>query len=506
MASDDWKPVEDDGASGWLDTANDFGRAVSNAATFGMANRLKGYISGTGTDEQARLSEVARARSPYASVAGDVYGAFAVPSLGAGGLAARMGGGAAARALAYGGTGAVTGAAQGAGSTYTGKPMDYVENALIGGAISAPLGAAGGAIFGRGPATSAAAVPTQAELWAAKNTGYGALGRSGARYEQSALRDVANETEQRLLAERYHWRDSPGTWRGIEEARTGGAPGQLNTGIGAPVDPGNIDFIVKGLNKIPKNDRTLTDRESASIVKRALNDFIENPPPGAVLPGTEEAARQASTLARNARGDYAGYKRVQAIDELIHNAADTTGATYSGLNLQNELRKGVRTYVKEKGGESPASKAGFTQAERDALRSYTRGTNATNLLRGASNVLGGGGGLASHISLATGVGGGGLAGQYFKDDPVTGAVAGTLPLATGFALRAIGNRRANADIAAMRDMIARRTPLYDYRTSMAGTVPGGGSPATAKSLRDILALEVIKQRQRPKSADEWEQM
>jgi hypothetical protein len=58
----------------------------------------------------------------------------------------------------------------------------------------------------------------------------------------------------------------------------------------------------------------------------------------------------------------------------------------------------------------------------------------------------------------------------------------------------------------MRDMIARRTPLYDYRRSMAGTVPGGGSPATAKSLRDILALEIIKQRQRPKSADEWEQM
>ena len=112
-------------------------------------------------------------------------------------------------------------------------------------------------------------------------------------------------------------------------------------------------------------------------------------------------------------------------------------------------------------------------------------------------MLGGGGGLASHISLATGVGGGGLAGQYFKDDPVTGAVAGTLPLATGFALRAIGNRRANADIAAMRDMIARRTPLYNYRASMAGTTPGRGSPQTAKAARDALALALLRQQTQP---------
>ena len=126
-----------------------------------------------------------------------------------------------------------------------------------------------------------------------------------------------------------------------------------------PSIPATSTVLVKGLNRIPKNDRTLTDRESASIVKRALNDFIENPPPGAVLPGTETAARQASTLARNARGDYGGYKRVQTVDELISNAAHATGATHSGLNLQNELRKGVRTFVKEKGGESPPARQGL---------------------------------------------------------------------------------------------------------------------------------------------------
>ena len=46
MASDDWTPVDEQqqAAGTFWDTANDFGRAVSNAATFGMANRAKAGI------------------------------------------------------------------------------------------------------------------------------------------------------------------------------------------------------------------------------------------------------------------------------------------------------------------------------------------------------------------------------------------------------------------------------------------------------------------------------
>ena len=481
--------------SGWLDTANDFGRAVTNAATFGMGNRIKGYLSGTGTDEQARLSEVARARSPYASIAGDVYGSMAIPGFGAEALAARMGSGLAARAGAYGLTGAATGAAQGAGNTYSGNLPDYLQNAAIGGAIGGALGSAGGAAFGAQPRVSAAEVPTQAELYAAKNAGYGALANSGARYESEALAQHADQIERDLLQRRFNWRDSPGTWRGIEEARGQPAPGQLNTGYGAPRDPGNIDFIVQGLNQIPKTERTLKDRESARFVKNALNDFVENPPPGAVLPGTEREAAQASTLARNARGDYGAYKRSQALNELISNAQNTAGATHSGLNLQNELRKGVRTFAKEKAGESPASKAGFIPDETAALRDYARGTNLTNLMRYGSNALGGGGGIGAPIAAAAYGTGGGIAGQYFKDDPGTAGAVGLMAPVIGTGLRMLGNRRANNEIQAMRELIAQRSPLYDYRTSMAGTVPGAGSPTAAKSVRDAVALQLMKQAQ-----------
>ena len=186
VASDEWEPVGEADGDGWLGTAknvlqttDDAVRAAANAVTFGGADRLAGAMGGltsgkgygAGVDEEVALSEAARKRSPYASIAGDVTGAVALPGFGAARLAARYGGGALARALAYGGTGAATGAAQGAGTTYTGNPEDYLKNAVLGGAIGAPLGAAGGAIFGRRPAVSAARTPQR--------------GRTGCRHRRS---------------------------------------------------------------------------------------------------------------------------------------------------------------------------------------------------------------------------------------------------------------------------------------------------------------------------------
>jgi hypothetical protein len=510
MASDDWTPVDEGGGS-WLDTAknvaqttDDTVRSTANAATFGMADRFAGAMEGlttgkgytAGVDEQVKLSEDARKRSPYASIGGDVAGSLAVPGFGAARLAARYGGGALARALAYGGTGAATGAVQGAGTTYSGELGDYARNALIGGALGGTLGAAGGAVFGRGPATPRAAAPTSEQLHDAAQANYGALARSQAAYEPGAFARAADDVENRLLADRYHWRDSPATWRAIEEMRAGGNPGQLNTGANALVDPAAIEWVRKGINRIPQGEARATDRASGEIVKDALDDFIIRPPPGAVLPGAANAreAARATERALEARGNWAGHKRVEAVDDLITNAANTTGATHSGLNLQNELRKGVRTFVKQKGGESPASRGGFNEAEIGALTDYTRGTSATNLLRGASAAMGGGGGIGIPVASAAFGAGGGAAGQYFKDDPSLGTALGVMTPLAGMALRRAGNRRADREINEMRDMIARRTPMYNYRQmNNPGTVPGAGSPRIAKGTRDALALELMKQ-------------
>lgn len=136
-------------------------RAGANTGTFGSYDRAAGAVNAlrgaapdyeTGVNEQVRLSEAARARSPWASGAADVA------TMGAGGLglaragvtavphiASRLG-----RLGASAGEGAVLGGLESAGHTYTGRPEDYLA--------AGAKGAAMGSLFGLGaPAVGAAA-------------------------------------------------------------------------------------------------------------------------------------------------------------------------------------------------------------------------------------------------------------------------------------------------------------------------------------------------------------
>jgi hypothetical protein len=534
MGASDWEPEKP--PETWWDTAKnaasyvdeaagDAIRAATNAVTFGNMDRIAGGMNrvtgltnapsyDAAVNEQVALSEKARERSPYASIAGDVAGSMAIPAVGAEAIAARLGSGAVARGVGYGVTGGVTGGLQGAGNTYTGEASDYAKNAGLGAILGIPLGAAGGAMFGNRPNTTRARAPSSEDLRLTGSADYQRLAQSRAPYEPSVFRRRADDLEADLLADRFHWRDSPGTWRAFDEMRGGGVPGQINTGQNAIIDPASIEFVRKGLNRIPQNANTQTDRESARIVKRGLDDFIINPPPGAVLPGGEREAAIASRQAQRARGNWAAHERTQDIDEIISNARNTTGATHSGLNLENETRKGVRSFIKLKDGESPATKAGFNPAEVDQLTAFARGNAGTNALRYGSNVLGGGGGLATGAALFAGLSGGGIAGHYFKDDPALGAVAGTLPVAAGLAMRRAGNARAGRSIQELADSVAQRSPLYAERVALAPRGPGPGSrPGTAKAMRDAAALALMKQgplqitvnpRRRDETTSDWE--
>jgi hypothetical protein len=495
-----------------LETANDFGRAVSNAATFGMANRAKAYIEtlkegGPGTydaslEDQVKRSEQARERSPYASVAGDVYGSLAIPGFGAEAAAARLGGGLLARGVAYGGTGALTGALQGAGGTYTGNPSDYLENAGVGAAIGAPLGAVGGAMFGARPRVSAAETPSAARLATERTGAYDHLEQLPARYQRPAFAQRADDVETALRRENYYNAPgtdggSPRTFRTVEQMReppTAVSP--VNGQQRLFVSPADIDQVRKGVTGDRIAGASPTDRASARIVRQNIDDFLQNPPPGSVVPGTEAAAREASTVSRRAHELHGGYKRVQFMDEMVANAERQAGSTHSGLNLRNELQKAVKSRLAEKEGASQFSRAGFNDAERAALDTFTRGQGATSRTLGYfDKVLGGGGGLGA---LATGVGGGGLASNYFKDDPGTGAAIGGGAALTGLALRLLGNRRAAGDINRLREMIGQRNPLYQARAARAGTVPGPGSrPAAAKAVRDAITTAIMRQALRP---------
>jgi hypothetical protein len=413
-----------------------------------------------------------------------------LPGIGGRQLAARYGGGWLARALGYGAEGAALGAAQGAGNTYTGKPLDYLTNAGIGGGVGGVLGAGMGSVFApRGGMRSSAETPSTNELFAAKNADYVNLNQQPRMYEPSYLGQAADIAENTMRLDRQHPNTSPRSFNALDEMR--GAPTAFPTGQ-APVAPGDIDFIRKGITKFnPVTEAT--DKFSSGYVKRALDDFMRNPPPGAVMPGMEAAAADASAIANRAHGNYAGYKRGQFWDDLMSNAQDTAGATHSGLNLQNELRKGVRSAIRQREGVSPASRAGFNQDEIGAFRDFDRGNFGTNLLRGTSAALGGGGGIG--IPLAAGIYGTlGAGGSFLSGDPTWSGTLGVLAPVAGLGLRHWGNQRAMNEITNLGNMIRQRTPLYQERAATAPMVTPPGGQGTQRA-RDAITLELLRQQQ-----------
>ena len=487
--------------------ADDAVRAAANAMTFGMADRAAAYmnrLTGLGPSnyddalkQEVTHSEAARERSPIASAAGDVAGSLALPGFGAEALAARYGSGIGARALGYGLTGAATGAAQGAGGTYTGNLPDYARNALVGAALGGTFGAAGGAAFGARPARTNAPTPTVGELYADKTARYNALAANPTQYDASHLAQRADDLTNRFhTVDRYYQRDSPSTFRALDDMRE---PYQAAVDAGPSVvgtiDPAGIEFIRKGINNIPPSAERATDRTSGRAVRQALDDFMENPPPGAVMPGYAASARDAATQSASARDAYQSYKRAVTSDAMRRNAENQAASNYSGLNLENNLRQQYRNLlaVDKKTGLSQAQREGFSPAEINRFQQFVAGTDTPgrNALRWAAKTAGGGSGLGFLAAAGLGLGGGAL-GSYATDDPRWFSTL-ALPVA-GFALRSAGNRLALRNANSLDEMVRQRSPLFRERAATM-TTPGAGSPRAAKATRDAIALEILRQTQ-----------
>lgn len=478
-----------------FETTNDAVRAAANAASFGMADRLQGATDyglgiapsyGTGVDAQVKESLAARERSPYASVAGDTAAILAMPTRG-GAIARGLGGGGLARAAGYGGEGAAIGAAQGAGNVYTGNPEDYAKGAAMGGVFGGLTGAVGGAAFAPRPNVSAIKPPSGEDLKAAADKGYDLLRRNQTPYSATHLAAEADRLQQFLYDRGFNQTYSPHTWELLNKMRQGA---QRPNGM---ITPANIDSIRQGVNRISKGPGADVDRESARHVRDALDNFMTNPPQGAVPAGFEPQARQAAELAKFARGNHAAYERDKTLDAMEEAAKLTASGQHSGMNYGNILRQDVRNLVNPK---YPQRARGFSDEEREVLTNVNAGGPVMNTARFAGNYLGGGGGLGALAAT-----GGALGAIQSNADPTISSVGALAAPAVGLALRAGTNRGTRNAFAQAMELSRTRSPLYEYQQRAAGyprTVPGpsllsGGSTATG---RDVLALEMLRQLQR----------
>jgi len=371
--------------------------------------------------------------------------------------------------------------------------VDYLTNAAGGFATGLPLGAGMGAIFGpRGGMRSTAEMPTTPELRADKTARYTALENSPALYEPNALARSATLTEDVLRAQRHTPERSPVSFQAVNEMRA--PPTTAHLGVGAPIGPSDIEYIRKGLQHV--NPATGgPDIAAAPVVKRALDNFVLNPPPGAVIPGTERAAAEAAALAQSARDAHGAYRRSQLWDSLTDNALTSAGSANSGLNVQNRLRQVVTGGLRQNDrGQSAFSKAHYTPEEIARLTEFARVPRGDATLRYMDRLFGGGGGLGA---MAAGGVAGGAADKYLRDDPTWGSIAGAGIPAAGLGLRLLGNRRATRQMQELGTMAGSRAPLYRERVATAPLAPppGGG---TAAGVRDALTLEILRQQGIPR--------
>ena len=95
--------------------------------------------------------------------------------------------------------------------------------------------------------------------------------------------------------------------------------------------------------------------------------------------------------------------RAELVGQRIAAGELRAGANYSGLNLENELRRRVGSLGLP---ERQGGMRGATEAEREAFTSFGQGTFRSNAPRWIKNVLGGGGGLGATAAGAAGFGAG----------------------------------------------------------------------------------------------------
>src|SRR5262245_22917623 len=206
---------------------------------------------------------------------------------------------------------------------------------------------------------------------------------------------------------------------------------------------------------------------SANIAQERRLQFMEQTPQGA-LTGNVNAPAQAVEWLREANRDWAAAQRAKNVSQRIVKAEQKAGSTFSGLNLENELRRRVGAMA----DPEIAQRAGFSQAEQAAIQRFGEGTAGPNYVRYLGNVLAGGGGSVG-IGAAGGIGGGIGAGISYATggDPLMGALYGaTAPLA-GLGMRLASNRWALARARELETMLRARSPLA------AQTMPRIADPA-----------------------------
>jgi hypothetical protein len=225
----------------------------------------------------------------------------------------------------------------------------------------------------------------------------------------------------------------------------------------APVSIEDLHSFRKTLGTIGKETQDFKPTEqavAAGTAKRVLDRYLDNIPSRDVAQGNPIDAVDAL---RGANRNWAAQSSAKKVGDLIGNAIESNASTHSAMNLGNKLRQTFLPLLKNDAAKLRAM--GHGDDVIDSVRQVTQGDFATNTLRRASNMLGGGGGIASTIighGLSSGAGG--AAGYH--EGGLPGMVAGTvLGAAPGQLLRVAANSRTLNAARRVQDQLLARAPV-----------------------------------------------
>lgn len=181
------------------------------------------------------------------------------------------------------------------------------------------------------------------------------------------------------------------------------------------------------------------DQGAAVAAKKALDGWLQKMPQSYLQAGDTSEIKNFFTANTN-------YQVMSALNMLSGKeyAADLgAAAANSGMNFENAMRQRIKGILL-----SPTMRSQFENLPNgdqviSAMEDVVRGGKAENLLRGLSNVLGGGGGL--HAGLAIGA-------------AAFGHPGAALAPAAGWALKGIQNRGINNKLNAITQMVTQGAP------------------------------------------------
>jgi len=324
-------------------------------------------------------------------------------------------------------TGATIGAIAGAGSG-EGDLAQRAGDAAVGGAGGAVLGAAlsGASRLVGGKAPSSA--PSIDELKAAARAGYNSSEVAGLEIKPQSFANLATGTKVRLNESGLDENLAPKTFAILSNVER--IPeGAIATGK-------NLETLRKTLGKAAGSTDP-QERAAASKALEELTRYAESVPSADVLRGDASAA--ARTI-KEANANYSAAKHAEDIDQRVIRAQLRAAASNSGMNVANTVRQRLADVLAD-----PRKQRGFTEDELNRMKTIVEGTLTQNAMRGAGNLMGGGGGLGAAV-----IGGGGVL--------AAGPVGVAIPVA-GFALKSLSNKMTLSQAEKLSEAIRSRAPL-----------------------------------------------